>query len=113
MEKSNPKDFLKIQKETCRRLGFPDSFPGEMVAVAISTLGKMPVYGTRIILPDEEGISWFFHCGEYSDATDFYKLVHVEHLSEMLPSVLKYLRLPPRSRFIIDDQGYEDVWMFK
>ncbi|WP_414449633.1 hypothetical protein AB4851_27750 [Burkholderia sp. 22PA0099] len=111
MEKSNLNDFLEIQKETCERLGLPDFSPEEMVAVAISTLGEMPIYGTRISLPDGGNISWFFHCGEYSDAADFYKPVHAEHLSEMLPSVLKYLRLPPGSKFIIDDQGYEDVWM--
>ncbi|WP_425194891.1 immunity protein Imm33 domain-containing protein [Paraburkholderia phenazinium] len=25
--------------------------------------------------------------------------------------VLKYLRLAPGAKFIIDDQGYEDVWL--
>jgi len=55
-------------------------------------------------------ISWFFYCGEYSDATDFYQPVHTAHLREVLPAVVKYLHLPVGTRFIIDDQGYEDVW---
>jgi len=111
MEQWNSQNLLKLQQDTCKRLALPDSAPEEMVAVAISTLGKMPVYGTRIALPEGGNISWFFHCGEYSDVADFYQPVHAEHLSELLPSVLKYLRLPPGSKFIIDDQGYEDVWM--
>lgn len=111
MEQWNSQDLLKLQQDTCKRLALPEAASEEMVAVAISTLGKMPVYGTRIVLSQGGNISWFFHCGEYSDGDDFYQPVHAEHLSELLPSVLKYLRLPPGSKFIIDDQGYEDVWM--
>jgi hypothetical protein len=55
-------------------------------------------------------VSWFFHGGEYSDAPDFYQPVHVGHLKEILPSVIRYMRLPTGEKFIIDDQGYEDVW---
>jgi hypothetical protein len=111
MERWNSQDLLKLQQDTCKRLALPDAAPEEMVAVAISTLGKMPVYGTRISLPEGGNVSWFFHCGEYSDAVDFYQSVHTEHLSELLPSVVKYLRLPPGSKLIVDDQGYEDVWL--
>jgi hypothetical protein len=82
-----------------------------MVAVAIATLGKTPVYGSRVALPEGGNISWFFHCGEYSDAPDFYQPVHVEHLEEMFPSVVRYLRLPTGAKFVIDDQSFEDVWL--
>ena len=81
-----------------------------MVAIAMSTLGRMPIYGVRQALPEGGNISWFFYCGEYSDATDFYQPVHTAHLRELLPAVVKYLHLPVGTRFIIDDQGYEDVW---
>ncbi|WP_425248301.1 immunity protein Imm33 domain-containing protein [Burkholderia singularis] len=50
-----------------------------------------------------------FHCGAYSDADDFYQPVHTEHLQQILPIVVKYLRLPAGRRFIVDDQEYEDV----
>ncbi|MFU7554406.1 hypothetical protein [Pseudomonas paraeruginosa] len=30
---------------------------------------------------------------------------------ELLPEVLDYLYLPPGARFIIDGDGYEDVWL--
>ncbi|MCA8434302.1 immunity protein Imm33 domain-containing protein [Burkholderia seminalis] len=77
----------------------------------MSTLGRMPVYGTRIALSEGDDVGWFFHCGEYSDAADFYRPLRTAHLSTYLPSVLPYLRLPAGARFMIDDAGYEDVWI--
>ncbi|WP_423236987.1 immunity protein Imm33 domain-containing protein [Burkholderia multivorans] len=111
MEERDAQELLRLQLDTCRRYDLPDCAPEDMVAVAISTLGKMPVYGTRISLPAGGNVSWFFHCGEYSDAADFYQPVHTDHLAELLPAVIKYLRLPHGSKFIIDDNGFEDVWL--
>ncbi|MCW5119997.1 hypothetical protein B7L17_019875 [Burkholderia cenocepacia] len=103
---------LRTQQEAlCARHGLQAVEPEEMVAVAMSTLGRMPIYGTRIALSEGDNVSWFFHCGEYSNADDFYQPLHAAHLSTYLPSVLPYLRLPPGARFIIDDAGYEDIWM--
>jgi hypothetical protein len=103
---------LRTQQEAlCARHGLQAVEPEEMVAVAMSTLGRMPIYGTRIALSEGDNVSWFFHCGEYSDADDFYQPLHAAHLSTYLPSVLPYLRLPPGARFIIDAAGYEDIWM--
>ncbi|MET3218139.1 UNVERIFIED_ORG: hypothetical protein ABIC48_005929 [Burkholderia territorii] len=65
----------------------------------MSTLGRMPVYGTRIALSEGDNVGWFFHCGEYPDAADFYQPLHATHLSTYLPSVLPYLRLPAGARF--------------
>lgn len=101
---------LKAQMKICRQYGLPDVPPEDMVALAVATIGKMPIYGQRNFLSAEENISWFFYCGESSSADDFYQPLHTEHLREMLPSVIKYLRLPPGSKFIIDDQGHEEVW---
>ncbi len=98
------------QLSVCQRLGLDIAPPEAMVAVALSSLGKMPVYGSRIPLTDGHTISWFFHCGEYSSDPDFYSPIHTSHLDGLLPSVIKYLSLPYRTRFIIDDSGYEDVW---
>ena len=52
-----------------------------------------------------------FYCGEFSEAEDFYKPIHAQHLSKYLPMVEKYLALAPGYRFIIDADGYEDVCM--
>jgi hypothetical protein len=101
----------QLQLDTCKKFGLPDTSPENMVAIALSTLGKFPVYGARVSLPEGGNVSWFFHCGEYSDAPDFYQPVHTDHLAELLPFVMKYLRLPHGSKFIIDDKGFEDVWL--
>ncbi len=99
------------QEKICSKYGMPVQAPEEMVAIAIDSLGKSPIYGSRVQLPGDGNISWFIHCGEFSDADDFYKPVHVHHLSEMLPQVVNYLCLPTGAKFIIDTAGYEDVWM--
>jgi hypothetical protein len=97
------------QQEICERFGAPylaapfDSIAG--VAIETFKAGAMPVYGVRI----QEG-EWYIYAGEYSAATDFYKPVHIAHLVELYPQVLPYLGLGAGWKFIIDDQGYEDVW---
>ncbi|MGS0895867.1 immunity protein Imm33 domain-containing protein [Burkholderia stagnalis] len=107
----DPAALRALQDAICARHGLSAVEPEDRVAVAMSTLGRMPVYGARIVLSDGDDVSWFFHCGEYSAADDFYQPLHAAHLATCLPSVLPYLRLPPGARFIIDDTGYEDVWI--
>lgn len=99
------------QKRICEKHGLSVLPPEDMVAVAIESLGKSPIYGSRVQLPEGGSVSWFIHCGEYSARDDFYKAVHVHHLREMLPQAVNYLCLPTGSKFIIDTEGYEDVWM--
>lgn len=100
-----------LQEQTCNKYGLPMHPPEEMVAIALDTLHKTPIYGTRVKLPEGGTISWFIHCGEYSAASDFYQALHTSHLKEELPEVVKYLFLPEGAKFIIDRGGYEDVWM--
>ncbi|MBM7368146.1 immunity protein Imm33 domain-containing protein [Gordonia hydrophobica] len=104
-------DVTQAQQDVCRRFGYSAVAPEPMVAVALSTIGAMPVYGTRIVLLEGYTTSWFIHCGEYSDAEDFYQALHLTKLSEILPLAVPYLGLPHGSKFIIDDRGYEDVWL--
>ena len=110
MESQHQAAMIAIQREMCARYGLPDTPVEDTVALATGTLGQMPIYGTRVEPGDGDNISWFFHCGKYSDADNFYQPVHTEHLPQMLPFVVKYLRLSPGTHFIIDDRGYEDVW---
>jgi hypothetical protein len=44
---------------------------------------------------------------------DFFKPLHVRHLVEQRPIVLRYLGLPAGWRFQIDENGYEDIWFDK
>lgn len=99
------------QQQICARHGLPAQAPETMVALAIASLEQSPIYGTRIDLPENGTISWFIHCGQHADAADFYQPLHTAHLQELLPQVLGYLALPSGAKFIIDRDGYEDVWM--
>lgn len=98
------------QRHICDKYHLPAQPPEAMVALAIGSLAQSPIYGTRIDLPENGTISWFIHCGEHSDAADFYQALHATHLQEMLPQVLDYLALPSGAKFILDREGYEDVW---
>lgn len=98
------------QKEVCDKFGMPAQMPEPIVALATESVGQSPIYGTRVQIPEGCNVSWFIHCGEYSEADDFYKPVHISHVIETLPQVLNYLCLPVGAKFIIDDSGYEDVW---
>ena len=54
-----------------------------------------------------QGYIW---AGEHmSTEDDFFKPLHVDHLGEWGPQVLKYLGLSPGWRFLIAGE-YEDVW---
>lgn len=81
-----------------------------MVAIALATLDKEPIYGVRIMHPSGQ-IEWFIYGGdEHSESVDFYQPVHTSHLNELLPGVEKYLALDRGFNFIFDRAGYEDVW---
>lgn len=101
----------ETQRQVCAKYGLPLHAPEEMVAIALDTLHKSPIYGTRVKLPEGGTISWFIHCGEHSPVSGFYQALHTGHLMEELPEVVKYLFLPEGAKFIIDREGYEDVWM--
>lgn len=99
------------QINICQKYNLEMLPPEPMVALALTSLNKMPIYGCRVKVTENENISWFFHCGEYSDTDDFYSPIHTSHLETLLPFVIPYLYLPSNTRFIIDDKGYEDVWI--
>ena len=72
--------------------------------------GLMPLNGIRY-QPEEGTSGWFIWAGEeFSEATDFFVSMHIEHLKEFCPLVIKYLGLSPGWRFLVDGSGYEDVW---
>uniref|UniRef100_UPI00406D35E3 immunity protein Imm33 domain-containing protein n=1 Tax=Acinetobacter sp. D009 TaxID=3138069 RepID=UPI00406D35E3 len=103
-----------IDAQKCNCMKFNSKFvqpsKNEMVAVALDSLGKIPNTGIRNVLEEGENISWFFYCGEFSEDDDFFKPIHISHLENYLPEVIPYLALEEGFRFVIDKQGYEDVW---
>ncbi|GKT02362.1 hypothetical protein AVKW3434_23255 [Acidovorax sp. SUPP3434] len=90
--------------------GSPLAFnPALHVGAHLSSLNQQPIYGVRI-QPTIDASGWYFWGGEYSDDDDFFQSVHGSHVLERLPELGKYLALPPGYKFIVDDEGYEDVW---
>ena len=79
------------------------------VRIARQTIGSLPTYGLRHQIEGDAN-GWYIWYGDWSDDSDFFQSLCVEHLSEHLPEILRYLSLPPGFRFLIDNEGYEDVW---
>ena len=104
-------EFVPSQKEVCKKF---DAIPipskeGEKLGIAIETIGMMPINGLRHN-PENGTCGWYIWCGEeMSEDADFFKPLHVSHISEYLPEVEQYLSLPPGYRFLVAGE-YEDVW---
>lgn len=104
--------IIEEQKEICKKYGvkWVPSPIGWKIGVSKNiSSGAMPINGLRH-LPETGTLGWYMWAGDYSDDPKFFEPMHIEHLQEKLPLVLKYLGLSPGWRFQIDDKGYEDVW---
>ncbi|WP_444932599.1 hypothetical protein ACJJI5_17475 [Microbulbifer sp. EKSA008] len=102
---------MSSQEDVCKRfntLPFP-CMGKEKLGIAIETIGKVPINGLRHN-PENGTCGWYIWCGEeMSQDADFFKPLHVRHISEYLPEVEQYLALPPGYRFLIAGE-YVDVW---
>jgi hypothetical protein len=104
-------NIVPSQKEICKKF---DAIPlppieGEKLGIAIETIGKMPINGLRHN-PENGTCGWYIWCGEeVSEDADFFKPLHVSHISEYLPEIEQYLSLPPGFRFLVAGE-YEDIW---
>ena len=71
--------------------------------------GILPINGLRHT-PEGETTGWYIWAGEeFSTDPDFFSPLHVKHVSDWCPAVLRFLALPPGWRFLLAE-GYEDVW---
>ena len=101
------------QRAVCEKYGvaFTPPEPTQIVGLARNVRsGDWPVHALRH--PVEHGTSgwyiWAIH-NEIPDDSSFFEPVHLEHLPEIVPSVIPYMALPPGWRFLLAPQ-YEDVW---
>jgi len=96
--------FCKERKYQCEVTDGND-----MVGFAIETQGKTPINGLRH--PRTEGASgWYIWCGEkYSLEPNFFSPLHLEHLNERCPEIIRLLGLPPGYRFLLAGE-YLDIW---
>lgn len=100
------------QKEVCRKYGV-QHFPALAhlkVGIALNVKsGLLPLNGLRHP-PEGDTTGWYIWAGqEFSTAPDFFKPLHVAHVAEWCPEVLRFLGLPPGWRFLVAG-SYEDVW---
>lgn len=110
----NWENYIIEQKEICKRLNvnWIDSEKELKIGLSEYVLTDLfPINGMRHI--KERGTcGWYIWSGtEYSEKEDFFKPYCVEHLITLKPEIIKYLGLPPGYRFLIDNEGYEDMWM--
>lgn len=106
-------EFIRRQKDICKKYGaefFGVAFD-ESAGVALESFDRfqMPIDGLRHSIENDRSVSWYIWSGEYSDAHDFFKPIHVRHLLDVCPKAINYLGLAPGWRFFFDS-NYEDVW---
>ena len=104
-------DIVEAQQRVCAKFSAefcPCDFE-ERAGVAMATLGREPVHGIRET-NDDGSKSWYIWGGEYSSGDDFFQPICAGHLRELLATAMPYLALPSGYRFMIDHQGFEDVW---
>jgi len=98
------------QIATCQEYGrdFIPSPPDSKLGVALETLDQTPIHGLRHP-PTPETNGWYIWAGEYSSHIDFFKPLHTSHLIQRFPEVVRFLALPPGSRFLLAGD-HVDVW---
>jgi hypothetical protein len=104
--------LIERQKLICEKYGSSFCLPPEVHIIGIAKNvrgGVEPIHGLRHpIFEDTSG--WYVWAGEYSDDPNFFEPLHILHLRDWNPKILEYLGLEPGWRFLIDSNGYEDVW---
>lgn len=82
-----------------------------LIGISENTDGKnVPINGLR---HPKQGDSsgWYIWSGkELPQDKSFFKPFHAHHLVERCPQALRFLGLPVGYRFLIDNDGYMDVW---
>lgn len=100
------------QKLVCNRFGaeFVSATSNLKVGISENVRGGLkPINGLRH-QPVGDTSGWYIWAGtELSSDPDFFKPLHIEHLVNWAPQIIKYLGLAPGWRFLIADD-YEDVW---
>lgn len=82
----------------------------EKLGIALNVRdNQVPINGLRY-KPGNGTCGWYIWAGEeFSEDPDFFVPIHIKHLDEWNPQIVKYLGLGPGWRFLIAGE-YEDVW---
>jgi hypothetical protein len=96
------------QQAICDRFGAEPHPVAAWLNVGIGGADDGIIHGVRHP-PEGDTTGWYIWRGDYSEASDFFRPLHVEHLDECVPQALPYLALPRGWRFLLAP-GHEDVW---
>lgn len=101
------------QREVCERAGTSWCAAPARMKVGITAAvkaGVRPINGLRHP-PEGDTTGWYIWAGEGNPPAepDAFLPLHVEHVGDWCPQVVKFLGLPPGWRFLLAG-GYEDVW---
>lgn len=105
---------MNEQKEVCRKYNaeFLETPVNLKIGISLNVKeNNYPIHGLRHP-PEGDTTGWYIWVGEYSEESDFFQPLHVEHIKEWNPLIEKYLGLAPGWRFLITPE-YEDVWYDK
>jgi len=105
-------ELLREQERLCKAYGAP-FVPSPMWlkvgAAANLRAGLVPINGLRHE-PTGETTGWYLWAGtEFSEDPGFFLPLHVAHLEQWRPEILRFLGLAPGWRFLVDG-SYVDVW---
>jgi len=105
-------DLIDQQKAICERYGslLYESPLFFKVGISLNVRNQIwPINGLRHPIT-EDTTGWYIWAGEeFSTDPNFFVPIHVDHLNEWCPIVMKYLGLAPGWRFLVTP-NYEDVW---
>lgn len=109
-------DYEKIiyeQKHICQKYGaeFAEALLNMKVGISENVKqGNEPINGLRHPI-EGDTTGWYIWAGDYSEDPNFFKPLHVKHIEQWSPIILKFLGLAPGWRFLVAEGGnYEDVW---
>ena len=105
------RDWSAEQLNLCKqyKCDFVEADQNSKLGIALSTHGKLPVNGLRHP-PTEATTGWYIWCGtELSEGSEFFIPLHVRHLEEKYPEVVRFLGQPPGYRFLIGGE-HVDIW---
>ncbi|MBW8201956.1 hypothetical protein [Flagellimonas abyssi] len=108
-------EYISEQKKLCLSYGAKYQIAqwGEFIGLGKNFDPKAnPLNGLRHP-KDGNTTGWYIWSGQDFDTNDdtFFEPVHLNHLIELCPDIVKYLGLPAGWRFLYAEGGnYEDVW---